>query len=47
MLPVLELTGCAEFEELLQNCKVIILKADATLSSLYNKRASFKIISDE
>jgi hypothetical protein len=47
MPPVLELTGCAEFEELLQNCKVIILEAGATFSALYNKRAPFKKISDE
>lgn len=47
MAHALDLTGCAEFEELLQHCKAIILKAEATLSTLFNKRASFKKISKE
>lgn len=46
MPTVLDPTGSAEFEELLQKCKVIILKAEATLSTLNNKRASFKKIPD-
>ncbi|PNP76751.1 hypothetical protein FNYG_10170 [Fusarium nygamai] len=47
MAHALDLTGCAEFEELLHNCKAIILKAEATLSTLYNKRAYFRKIADE